>query len=82
MYRRDDAKRIPPFGRKRPRARTPFSVSQSRAADRRRSIQIVEGLAEKYEAFHQIRYTKEALHAAVYQSNRYIHRPIFARQSD
>ena len=36
------------------------------------AIQIVEGLAEKYEAFHQIRYSKAALHAAVYQSNRYI----------
>jgi ATP-dependent Clp protease ATP-binding subunit ClpC len=36
------------------------------------ALQIVEGLAEKYEAFHQIRYSKEALHAAVYQSNRYI----------
>jgi ATP-dependent Clp protease ATP-binding subunit ClpC len=29
-------------------------------------------LAERYEAFHQIRYSKEALEAAVYQTNRYI----------
>lgn len=36
------------------------------------AIQIIRGLAEKYEAFHQIRYSKEALRAAVYQSNRYI----------
>ncbi len=60
------------------------SVEKDRALERRfqsikvvppteeEALQIVEGLAEKYEAFHQIRYSKEALHAAVYQSNRYI----------
>ncbi|MGI9055080.1 MAG: ATP-dependent Clp protease ATP-binding subunit [Pyrinomonadaceae bacterium] len=60
------------------------SVEKDRALERRfqsvkvvpptedEAIQIVEGLAEKYEAFHQIRYSKAALHAAVYQSNRYI----------
>jgi ATP-dependent Clp protease ATP-binding subunit ClpC len=36
------------------------------------ALKIVEGIAERYEAFHQIRYTKEALHAAVYQTTRYI----------
>ena len=36
------------------------------------AIRIIEGLAERYEAFHQIRYSKEALEAAVYQTNRYI----------
>lgn len=60
------------------------SVEKDRALERRfqavkvvpptedEALQIVEGVAEKYEAFHQIRYSKEALHAAVYQSNRYI----------
>ena len=60
------------------------SVEKDRALERRfqavkvmpptedEAIQIIEGLAEKYEAFHQIRYSKAALHAAVYQSNRYI----------
>ncbi len=60
------------------------SVEKDRALERRfqaikivppteeEALQIVEGLAEKYEAFHQIRYSREALHAAVYQSNRYI----------
>jgi ATP-dependent Clp protease ATP-binding subunit ClpC len=33
---------------------------------------IIEGISARYEAFHQIRYTREALEAAVYQSNRYI----------
>ncbi len=36
------------------------------------ALQIIEGVIERYEAFHQIRYSKDALYAAVYQSNRYI----------
>ncbi len=36
------------------------------------ALRIIEGLAERYEAFHQIRYTKDALEAAVFQTNRYI----------
>ncbi|HEY0460157.1 MAG TPA: ATP-dependent Clp protease ATP-binding subunit [Pyrinomonadaceae bacterium] len=36
------------------------------------ALKIIQGLAERYESFHQIRYSKEALEAAVYQTNRYI----------
>lgn len=36
------------------------------------ALKIVHGVVDRYEAFHQIRYTKDALEAAVYQSNRYI----------
>ncbi len=36
------------------------------------ALQIIQGIIERYEAFHQIRYSKEALEAAVIQSNRYI----------
>ena len=36
------------------------------------ALKIIQGIAERYEAFHQIRYTREALEAAVFQSNRYI----------
>lgn len=36
------------------------------------ALEIVQGLAERYEAFHQIRYSQEALEASVYQTNRYI----------
>lgn len=36
------------------------------------ALKIIEGIAERYEAFHQIRYSKEALQAAVFGSNRYI----------
>ncbi|MEJ7622427.1 MAG: ATP-dependent Clp protease ATP-binding subunit [Pyrinomonadaceae bacterium] len=36
------------------------------------ALNIISGIVERYEAFHQLRYTKEALAAAVTQSNRYI----------
>ncbi len=36
------------------------------------ALRIIDGIVERYESFHQIRYSKEALSAAVYQSNRYI----------
>ncbi len=36
------------------------------------ALKIIQGLAERYESFHQIRYSKDALEAAVYQTNRYI----------
>ncbi len=36
------------------------------------AINIIEGIVERYEAFHQLRYSKDALIAAVTQSNRYI----------
>ena len=36
------------------------------------AVSILDGVRERYESFHQIRYTDEALQAAVYQSHRYI----------
>ena len=60
------------------------SIERDRALERRfqsikvvppteeEALKIVQGVAERYEAFHQIRYSKEALEAAVYQTNRYI----------
>jgi ATP-dependent Clp protease ATP-binding subunit ClpC len=36
------------------------------------ALAIIEGIVERYEAFHQLRYAKDALAAAVTQSNRYI----------
>jgi ATP-dependent Clp protease ATP-binding subunit ClpC len=38
----------------------------------RESIAILNGIKEKYESFHQLKYTDEALEASVYLSNRYI----------
>jgi ATP-dependent Clp protease ATP-binding subunit ClpC len=36
------------------------------------SISILKGIKDKYEQFHQLRYTEEALHASVYLSTRYL----------
>src|ERR1700752_4815486 len=36
------------------------------------AVSILDGVRERYEGFHQVRYTDEALQAAVYQSHRYI----------
>src|SRR6188472_3375168 len=36
------------------------------------TISILDGVRERYESFHQVRYTDDALEAAVYQSHRYI----------
>ncbi len=36
------------------------------------TLKILEGLKERYEKFHRVIYTKEALYTAVYQSSRYI----------
>jgi ATP-dependent Clp protease ATP-binding subunit ClpC len=35
-------------------------------------VAILDGVRERYESFHQVRYTNDALEAAVYQSHRYI----------
>ncbi len=60
------------------------SIEKDRALERRfqavkvappteeQAIEIIKGVVDRYEAFHQIRYTKSALEAAVFQSNRYI----------
>jgi len=60
------------------------SIEKDRALERRfqavkvqppteaEALQIIKGVVERYEAFHQIRYSKDALEAAVFQSNRYI----------
>lgn len=36
------------------------------------AVEILNGVRERYESFHQVRYTDDALQAAVYQSHRYI----------
>jgi len=60
------------------------SIEKDRALERRfqavkvappseaEAIEIICGIIERYEAFHQIRYSKGAIEAAVYQSSRYI----------
>jgi ATP-dependent Clp protease ATP-binding subunit ClpC len=36
------------------------------------AVKILDGVRERYESFHQVHYTDDALEAAVYQSHRYI----------
>lgn len=60
------------------------SIEKDRALERRfqsvkvappsetEAIEIIKGIVDRYEAFHQIRYSKEAIEAAVFQSSRYI----------
>ncbi len=60
------------------------SIEKDRALERRfqavkvappneeETLEIIKGIVNRYEAFHQIRYSKDALEAAVYQSSRYI----------
>jgi ATP-dependent Clp protease ATP-binding subunit ClpC len=36
------------------------------------AVEILDGVRERYESFHQVRYSNDALTAAVYQSHRYI----------
>ncbi|HEX4346097.1 MAG TPA: ATP-dependent Clp protease ATP-binding subunit, partial [Vicinamibacterales bacterium] len=38
----------------------------------RETIEILMGVKDRYESFHRVEYTREAIEAAVYQSNRYI----------
>ncbi len=49
-----------------------FNRSRSPLPPKPKAIQILQGIKEKYESFHQLKYTDEALENAVYLSNRYI----------
>lgn len=49
-----------------------FQVVKVEPPSEDEALKIVLGVAERYEAFHQVRYSPEALAAAVKQSNRYI----------
>ncbi|MGB7069981.1 MAG: ATP-dependent Clp protease ATP-binding subunit [Pyrinomonadaceae bacterium] len=49
-----------------------FQVVKVEPPDEAEALRIVEGIVERYEVFHQVRYAKNALHAAVYQASRYI----------
>ena len=69
-------------------ATTPYehrrSIEKDRALERRfqtvkihapseeETVEIIHGIKERYESFHQIRYSDDAIMAAVYQSSRYI----------
>ncbi len=69
-------------------ATTPYeyrrSIEKDRALERRfqsikvapptqeETLEIIHGIKDRYEAFHQVRYTDDAIQSAVYNSSRYI----------
>jgi ATP-dependent Clp protease ATP-binding subunit ClpC len=49
-----------------------FQAVRIEPASEDEALEIIHGIVERYEAFHQLRYAKDAIAAAVRQSNRYI----------
>jgi ATP-dependent Clp protease ATP-binding subunit ClpC len=49
-----------------------FQAIKVAAPTEQETLDIIHGIRERYEAFHQVRYSDEAIRAAVYQSSRYI----------
>ncbi len=49
-----------------------FQSVRVAAPSEEEAILILEGIRERYETFHQVRYASEAIEAAVYQSSRYL----------
>jgi ATP-dependent Clp protease ATP-binding subunit ClpC len=49
-----------------------FQAVKVEAPDEARTVDILMGIKDRYEAFHDVAYTPEAIEAAVYQSSRYI----------
>ena len=72
VHRRDDAGRVSEVHREGPVARAAVPVRQGGAAERGRDHPGPMGIKDRYETFHHVEYTREAIEAAVYQSSRYI----------
>jgi ATP-dependent Clp protease ATP-binding subunit ClpC len=49
-----------------------FQAVRVDAPNERQTIEIILGVKDRYESFHHVEYTREAIEAAVYQSSRYI----------
>src|SRR6201997_936811 len=49
-----------------------FQAIQVTAPSEHETFEILEGVKDRYEQFHKVRYSPEAIKTAVYQSNRYI----------
>jgi ATP-dependent Clp protease ATP-binding subunit ClpC len=49
-----------------------FQAIQVMAPTENETFEILEGVKDRYEQFHKVRYSPEAIKTAVYQSNRYI----------
>ncbi len=49
-----------------------FQAVKVAAPNESEAIQIIEGVKDRYESYHNVRYAEEAIEAAVYQSARYL----------
>lgn len=49
-----------------------FQSVKVAAPNETEAIQIIEGIKDRYESYHNVRYAEDAIEAAVYQSNRYL----------
>jgi ATP-dependent Clp protease ATP-binding subunit ClpC len=49
-----------------------FQSIQVQPPDEEETLRILEGLKERYESFHKVRYSADALRTAIHQSSRYI----------
>jgi ATP-dependent Clp protease ATP-binding subunit ClpC len=49
-----------------------FQAVKVPAPDEAEAIQVLGGIKDRYESYHNVRYTDEAIEAAVYQSSRYL----------
>jgi ATP-dependent Clp protease ATP-binding subunit ClpC len=49
-----------------------FQAIKVDAPDDAQTVEILLGIKDRYETFHQVEYTRDAIEAAVYQSSRYI----------
>jgi ATP-dependent Clp protease ATP-binding subunit ClpC len=49
-----------------------FQAVKVPAPDESETIRIIEGIKDRYESYHNVRYADDAVEAAVYQSNRYL----------
>ena len=49
-----------------------FQAIQVNPPDEDETLEILDGVKERYEAFHKVKYSDDAIRTAVYQSNRYI----------
>jgi ATP-dependent Clp protease ATP-binding subunit ClpC len=62
--RRDDARRVPQVHRADAALERRFQQITSRSRRRRRRVEILKGLRDRYEAHHRVQITDEALEAA------------------
>ena len=81
VHRRHDARRVPQVHREGRRARAPLPDRHGRTRrSKDEAYEILKGLRDKYEAHHRVKYTDEALEAAVELSEPLHQRPLPARQ--